>query len=267
MGAALESGSPIDITSQPALWGGRMRGTEATLTCVSTHGYENATDDRHASDLIQAHLIETLSCVGRDYFDFYFLRVRQAVEEFQIAGALEAMEMARQEGHIRYLGICCDGPSLATLGLWQFHDAFEALLVPRNHYDPEPYETLAPLARKRRVGVVTSRPLNWGYGLPFVDLPSQWRLRNLTKGFYGLSLAQAVIGDLAQDAPVMVGVRSAKEVREALEAPEKYRPDGLREFLGPFVEAWDSEEMWSEFSDSSEPALKSAALRRARAFA
>lgn len=258
VGAAVESGVPIDVTSMPALWGGHMRGTDACLTCVSNSDFERATDDKHASDLIQAHLIETLSCVGRDYFDFYFLRIRRAVEEYQIAGALEAMEMARQEGHIRFMGICCDGPSLSTLGTWQFRDAFDALLVPRNHYDPEPYETLAPMARERRVGVVTSRPLNWGYGLPFVDLPSQWRLRNLTKSFYGQSLAQAVIGELSQDAPVMVGVRSAKEVVEAIEAPSKRRPDGLREFLQPFVEAWDSEETWEA------PELSVAATRRSR---
>lgn len=156
--SALEARVPIDVTTRPGLWGGRMRGTDAVLTCVSNSGYEDATDSRHASDLIQAHLIETLSCVGRDYWDIYYLRVRRAVEEYQIAGALEAMEMARQEGHIRFLGIACDGPSLATLGMWQFHDAFDVVRVPRSPEDEEAYETLAPIARERRVGLVTASP-------------------------------------------------------------------------------------------------------------
>ena len=148
-----------------------MRGDDSLfLTQMSTSGYERANDDRHAGDLIQAHLIETLSSIGREWIDVYFLRVRRAVDEAQLSGALEAMELARQEGHIRYLGIVCDGSSLATLGMWQFHDAFDLLLVPRNHYDDEAYRTLAPLARERRVGVVTSRPLNWGWGLPFTAL-------------------------------------------------------------------------------------------------
>lgn len=241
-----------------------MRATDACLTCISSADYERATDSRHASDLIQAHLIETLSCVGREHLDFYFLRVRRAVEEYQIAGALEAMEMARQEGHIRFLGICCDGHPLATLGVLQFHDAFDALMTPRNHYDEEAYKTLSPLAHERRVGVLTTRPLNWGYGLPFVDLPSLWRLRNLSQGFYGLSLAQAVVADLSQNAPVMIGVRSAREVEQAIEAPRKYLPEGLNEFLQPYVEAWDSEISWSELMASDQPDLRAAAARRSQ---
>lgn len=254
--AALATGHPIDITSQPALWGGRMRGTEATLSCVSSSHYENATDEPHAADLLQAHLIETLSCVGREYFDFYFLRVRHRVEEYQLSGALQAMEMARQEGHIRYLGICCDGPSLATLGVWQFHDAFDVLLVPRNHYDPEPYETLAPLAKERRVGIVTSRPLNWGYGLPF--------LATAKDDTDVHALGQAVVGEFAQSHPVMVGVRSGAEVRMAVEAPSlPPRPD-LAETLRPHLEAFDSEEVWSELLLSPRAELRTAAQKRQR---
>ena len=253
--AALATGAPIDVTSQPALWGGRMRGTEATLSCISNSHYEHATDEAHAADLLQAHLIETLSCIGREYFDFYFLRVRRAVEEYQLSGVLQAMEMARQEGHIRYLGICCDGPSLATLGVWQFHDAFDVLLVPRNHYDSEPYETLAPLARERRVGIVTSQPLNWGYGLPFlataegVDVPA---------------LAQSVVGDLARSHPVMVPVRSSDEVRRAVEAPHLPPREDLGEVLQPYLEAFDSEEEWTNLLLSPRTDVRTAAQRRQR---
>lgn len=265
IGVAREADVPIDITSQPGLWGNAFRGSDAFLTAVGAASYENATDETHATDLVQAHLIETLSSIGREYVDIYFLRVRRAMEEFQISGALQALEMARQEGHIRYLGLCCDGPSLATLGLWQFHDAFEVLLVPRNHYDEEPYETLAPLARERRVGVVTSRPLNWGHGLPFVNLPAHWRLRNLTQGFYGLTLAQAAIGELSEDHPVMVGVRSAEEAKSALEAPAQPRPAGLREFLRPFIESFEDDAQWEQLAATGNPLERQAALRRQRA--
>lgn len=256
--AALASGAPIDVTSQPGLWGGRMRGTEAILSCVSSSHFENAHDESHATDLVQAHLIETLSCIGREYFDFYFLRVRRGVEEYQISGALQAMELARQEGHIRYLGICCDGPSLATMGVWQFHDAFDVLLVPRNHYDSEPYDTLAPMARERRVGIVTSRPLNWGYGLPFAALPAS------LASDVDPTLAPAVIGAFAQDHPVMVGVRSAEEVRLAIEAPSLAPGEGLREALQPYLEGFDSEEEWADLLLSQRANLRAAAQRRVR---
>jgi hypothetical protein len=264
--AALEAKVPIDITSSPGLWGGQMRGTDAFLTCISSFDYEHANDERHAADLVQAHLIETLSCIGREHFDIYFLRIRRAVEEYQISGALEALEAARQEGHIRYIGLCCDGPSLAILGAWQFHDAFDVILTPRNHLDEEAYHTLAPLAKERRVGVITSRPLNWGFGLPFVKFPSQWRLRNLTQSFYGLSLAEAVIADLAVDHPVLVGVRSAEEVLKAIAAPAKQRPTGLRAFLAPYCEAWNSEEEWVALKGSEDAELKAAFERRRKTF-
>ncbi|MGV3615866.1 MAG: hypothetical protein ACO1SV_11075 [Fimbriimonas sp.] len=256
--AALASGAPIDVTSQPGLWGGRMRGTDAILSCVSSSHFEDAHEESHATDLVQAHLIETLSCIGREYFDFYFLRVRRGVEEYQISGALQAMELARQEGHIRYLGICCDGPSLATMGVWQFHDAFDVLLVPRNHYDSEPYDTLAPMAKERRVGIVTSRPLNWGYGLPFAAIPAR------LAPHVDPTLAPAIIGAFAKEHPVMVGVRSAEEVRLAVEAPKGAPRDDLGKALRPYLDGFDSEEEWSDLLLSEQPHLRAAAQRRGR---
>lgn len=147
---AIESELPIDVSAQPALWGGRVRGVERTFIASGVLDYARATDEKHACDLTQAHLIQTLSCLGRESLDFYLLRVRRAVEEFQIAGVMVALEMARQEGHLRFLGLLCDGPALASLGLWQFHDAFEVVVVGAD--DAE--KTLAPVASDRRVGLV-----------------------------------------------------------------------------------------------------------------
>lgn len=252
--AGKAAGVPLDISGNPALWGGRMRGDDSLfLTQISNVGYERAADDRHATDLIQAHLIETLSAIGREWIDVYFLRVRRAVDESQLSGALEAMELARQEGHVRYLGLCCDGPSLAALGMWQFHDAFDLLLVPRNHHDEEAYRTLVPLARERRVGVVTSRPLNWGWGLPFAALASD------SPSGEGRRLVQAAIGEMAKDHPVLVGVRTAEEVETALAAPTVSMPD-LRDRLAPLRERFEADSTWFALE---EPWL-SAARRRAR---
>jgi hypothetical protein len=151
--AAQASGVPLDITRQPALWGGKMRGTESVILAASTLDYTRATDETHATHLVQAHLIELLSSLGREHLDFYFLRVREAAEEYQVSGALQAMELARQEGHLRFLGILSDGSPFATLGLWQFRDAFEVLLVPGE--DDDAYDMLSPMAVERRVGLVT----------------------------------------------------------------------------------------------------------------
>lgn len=139
---------PMDISSQPALWGGFLRGGTDVLVQRSTIQYERATSEDHATDLVQAHLIETLSSIGREMVDFYFLRVRRVVEEFQINGALAALEFAKQEGHVRFLGLFADGPALAVQSVWQFHDAFEAILLPPSA------DSLKPIARERRVGIV-----------------------------------------------------------------------------------------------------------------
>ena len=147
---AVEQHLPIDVSIQPALIGGQIRSEEFVSISRSRTDYTVATDHSHAVTLVQAHLIETLSAIGREKIDFYFLRVQRAAEEFQISGVLEALEMARQEGHIGYVGLACDGPSLATLNLWQFHDAFDVVLIP----DSVSFETLVPLAQERRVGVV-----------------------------------------------------------------------------------------------------------------
>lgn len=261
--SAISSGVPVDITSHPALWGGYLRGTSAFLTALSTVDYLHASDDKRAADFTQAHLIEVLSAIGREYIDIYFLRVTSAAEEYQISGVLEALENARQEGHIRFIGLACDGPSLATLGLWQFHDAFDVVLVPRNHNSQESYRTLAPLAAERRVGVVTSRPLNWGYGLPFVAIPDLWRLGNLTRSFYGISLAQAVVANLSEDHPVMIGVRTPEEVEQAIQAGQLTCPDGLMAMLEPFIEAFNSSDLWESLKNSQDPQLSASAKRRA----
>lgn len=148
-------GIPIDISSQPALWGGFLRGgTDILVQKGGTH-YERATSQDHATDLVQAHLIEILSSIGREMVDFYFLRIRRTVEEFQINGALAALEFAKQEGHIKHLGLFADGPSLAVQSVWQFHDAFEAILIPEREGDDLP---LFRLARERRVGIVSEIP-------------------------------------------------------------------------------------------------------------
>ncbi|HEY0868596.1 MAG TPA: hypothetical protein VGE01_14525 [Fimbriimonas sp.] len=175
--SALASGAPIDLTTGPALWGGFMRGTDAFLTIAGNRDYERATDDRHSADLVSAHLLESLSAIGRESWDIYFLRVRQAVEEYQISGALEALEMAKQEGHVRYLGLLCDGPALATLGMWQFHDAFEALLVK----DQDGFDTLSPMAKSRRVGVVRAEGVAGGDGPTLITVRSAEDVRRATR--------------------------------------------------------------------------------------
>ncbi len=147
--AALEAQTVIDITSSPALWGGHMRGTKSTLMAIGSSDIERAQDEQQAHDLVQAHLIEILSAIGREHLDFYFLRLRRPLQEFQISGALIALEACRQEGNVRFSGIAAED-SISALGLLQFHDAFEAVILDQSVGAP-----VKLLARSRRMSVIT----------------------------------------------------------------------------------------------------------------
>lgn len=147
--AAVTCSTVLDISSQPALWGGRLRKENCTLLASGGVDLERATDEKQAGDLTQAHLIQILSALGHEQIEFYFLKVRRALEEFQLAGAFAALEMARQEGHVSHIGLWVDGPALAVLPTWQFHDAFEVVILREEHL-----KTLAPFAAERRVGIV-----------------------------------------------------------------------------------------------------------------
>lgn len=147
---ALNTKTVIDVSSNAGLWGGHMRGTSALLMTQGGLEIENSPDAKSACDLVQAHLIETLSSIGREWVDFYFLRVRRGLEEFQIEGALQALAGAKEEGNIRFVGLACEGPGLAVQGVWQFHDAFEVVLV------HEIDQGLMWMAQERRVGIVVA---------------------------------------------------------------------------------------------------------------
>lgn len=110
--------------------------------------------------------------------------------------------------------------------------------------------------------MVTSKPLNWGYGMPFVNLPTQWKVSDLDRTLNPSALGQAAIQDLARDNPVLVGVRTAEEIGWAMAAPETTKPDGFEEILATYRTAWDSEEEWKLLSRSQDPIARKAAERR-----
>ena len=169
--AALESKLPLDISRSPALFGGMMRGRSDTIIVqFGSRDIERATDSNHAADLVQAHLIETLSSIGREWIDIYFLASHTVLKENQISGALEALESARQDGNVRYLGLFCGGDPSATLANWHMHDAFELFCAETD----QALQELAPMARQRRAGVLY-RGRNEGKGAQVRLVPVQSR--------------------------------------------------------------------------------------------
>lgn len=258
----LATGHPMDLSNSPSFWGGLARGQGNFVAIRGGVEIAHARDEVSAGDVIRAHLIGTLSALGREAIDLYFLQVRRPLEEWQINGALEALETARQDGLVRNLGLAVEGSPLAALGLWQFHDAFEALTYAYNPRQTQARETLNELAQTRRVGTVTYGTLNWSDGIPFTAFPGPWRLRNLSQGFFGIPVAQVAIAHYAQQNPITLGVRSVQEVNGALEAVSLTLPDGASTFLSEFKACYDDIEEWQALSEDPRPWLAQVARRK-----
>ncbi len=143
----------LDITPSPALWGQLLRQHPTTLQIAVVAPYHLLRVATYSLGgySVQAHLIETLCAVGRERVDYYFLNLSEPIAESALSGALEALELARQEGQIGALGLYISTEPLRALSLWRTHDAFEVLLIPN---DADLRNVLMPEARVRRVGVV-----------------------------------------------------------------------------------------------------------------
>ncbi len=150
----------LDITPSPALWGQLLRQHPSTLQVAIVappHLLRVATYSL-AGYSLQAHLIETLCAIGRERVDYYFLNLSEPIAESALSGALEALELARQEGQVGALGFYASVEPLRVLSLWRTHDAFEVMLAPN---DSDLRAVLVPEARARRVGVVLEwEPVN-----------------------------------------------------------------------------------------------------------
>lgn len=93
---------PIEVSSQPALWGNALKGWGGPLVCLGID-VDRATDAEHASHMVEAHLVEVLSSLGRPVLDTYCLGCEWSYDPV-IAGAWTALVEAREEGLVRHLG-------------------------------------------------------------------------------------------------------------------------------------------------------------------
>jgi hypothetical protein len=107
---------------------------------------------RRAAELTEAHLIETLSAIGRPSIDFYAVSVDSGWSEPTLNGVLEAVESARQDGMVGHFGLALEGDGRKAMGLWHLRDAFEFVIAPH-----ELRSMVHPLAVARNVGLVIAQ--------------------------------------------------------------------------------------------------------------
>lgn len=243
--AAAQSGAILDLSPAPARWGHLLRRTDVRIAAFGSLEYESARDEHHAFDLTSAHLIQTLSAFGREQVDFLFLPVRRATEEFQINGALAALQTAKADGLILHVGLFAQGAALPVLTVWRFHDAFEAVLARRNPRFEADFAILAGLAKERRVGLVSCEPFDWGAGLSIA-----WR-----QGPHWD--AAGYLAWLKQHHPVLLSVRSADELFAATSRAEATPIKDAQAALSDY----DNLAKWQALLDDPRPWVSDAARR------
>lgn len=158
-----------DISSNPVLFGNSFRGQDdLVIKYASSFSIERATSENHAFDLVQAELIQILSCIGRMNLDFFMLSVRNPLEKFQINGALSALGHAVEEGLISHVGLNVKGSATTSLALWQFHDAFDIVEIDLRYKNEMSFQALQTLSVERRVGMVVRFPESQDEQKPFI---------------------------------------------------------------------------------------------------
>jgi hypothetical protein len=154
--AATDTGAPLDVSAPAALWGSRLKNASNLLLVRAALALEHTAGGAHSAGQVEAHLFETLCSLQRERVDFYFLRIDSRLGESQLAGALEALENARTEGHLRFLGLEFGGDGTAARSAWHLHDAFESVMVADANLDASLAAHVEALAAERRVGLVRS---------------------------------------------------------------------------------------------------------------
>lgn len=157
------SDSPLDLSSEPGFWGGRLRGFGGTLVGRAPLDYAVASDADAAREQVLAALVAYLSCVGRESLDAYMLPMTASVGPSQLDGALAALAHAQTEGIVAHTGLWALSPERAACAIL---DGIDLLLV----NDAVSLEAWKPVTEERGVGVVldlSDGSEGWARGLPY----------------------------------------------------------------------------------------------------
>jgi hypothetical protein len=233
--AAISAGCPIDVSSQPALWGHYLRGSGCTIAAVGGVDITTATSFDHAADLVYAKMLETLCSIGSENIECFFLPLSGLESAVQLQGAIRAVSTAKAEGNLKTVGLYAAGNPDYALQQLQRYEVFEVILAQCNHSTLELLDWPKSAHIRSHASLVTCSPFAWSGHSPFFDLDVPW------PGDKRI-LRQQVLQELARNHPVMVGVRTASQVEEALAAFDSEPHLDLYEALRPFREGFEVEE-------------------------
>lgn len=116
------------------------------------------------AEAMRADLETSLRELGLDYLDIYKCHFVATLADYEVVtgpgGALEALQQARAEGLIGYLGLTSH--SLAVLERALADDLFDVIMVCFSFLEPQARETVIPQARRSNVGVLAMKPFSGG---------------------------------------------------------------------------------------------------------
>ena len=197
-----------------------------------------------AAQAIRGAIARKRELLGVDVLDVFLLYdFRPDVHTpARLAGARWALAEARSLETVRHTGATCYGAydSLA--------EAIESGALPAqivtarfNYLDQAAAIRLFPACRAAGVTTLATQPFSWLGGVPFVRFPNTWRLRNLTKNFYGFTAGQAhlywVLNQPNIDG-VLASMQTADQVSENVGATQITKtPLGLEALFESFAEA------------------------------
>jgi predicted aldo/keto reductase-like oxidoreductase len=151
-------------TGRPAVGGGGngsgpgRRGSAARRVVLASKSHAKTADP------MRTHLETSLRELQVDYIDIYKAHFVAGLPEYETVvspgGALEALQKARDEGLIGYIGITSH--SLEVLDRALDDGLFDVIMCCFSFLEPRAQKTIIPKAREKNIGVLAMKPFSGG---------------------------------------------------------------------------------------------------------
>jgi aryl-alcohol dehydrogenase-like predicted oxidoreductase len=194
----------------------------------------------------------SLKRLQTDYLDLWQFHSIERVEDpdwiFEKNGAIEAAELARQQGKARFIGFTGHKSPEFHLQMLAKPFAWDALQMPLNVLDPhfQSFERrVLPEAVQRNLGIIGMKPM------AFQNAPKTGAITSIECLHYAMSLPVSV---------TITGCETEERLRTALKAVETFRPlssdemQALRDRMRPFVKEGESEPYKTTTNFDNKPA-------------
>ena len=197
-----------------------------------------------AAQAVRGAIARKRELLGIDLIDVFLLYdFRPEVHTpARLAGARRALGEAQNAGTIRHTGATCYGAFDALAEAIEGDRLPADIVLARfNYLDQAAGARLFPACRAHGVTALAAQSFSWLGDVPFARFPNTWRLRNLTKNFYGFTAAQAHLYWVLTQPNIdgaLVSMQTPAQVAENIAATRITKtPQGLESLFDSFVEA------------------------------